>query len=443
MRVGKCPFHHPQPISSENSTNGVLDATGTSLSSTSSCYAITGQQLSTGPLSLAPPKKRQYKRGWSLEEHYFFLQGLHVFGHGSWKKIEILVKSRDPTQIQSHAQKFQERQRRTIPNTKRSINDLTLDSQEMIEIHGLLKDTELKNRLREIEALERMQEPNCRQSDSMCHTLNEPDVALSAPLCHQDITEVAMETTRGIGKRAASATDMSGMRSGERREYDYTGQVIYDSDVLPYGTHCITSSAGGISHLLNPTRSSSFISRGKHSTALCNSAKGMEHVLISPRTITGTGLQPCVNMINQNHAQPAIDEICDVQFETECPVDENCRRRWQQVQLFADGGRQTEWQEGNASKKQRIGLRDKIRVQNSYRLGFQISAPDVLGNVGEGFFGDEPLQGGYELKDQVVDERLKSKSNFRETEVVTHEFKRHAPLYKGIDIEYRQCSVEF
>lgn len=86
------------------------------------------------------PPKQQYKHGWSKEEHYLFLAGLTQHGRGSWKQIASVVKTRTPTQVQSHAQKFFQRQKQADKN-KRSIHDLSLDSPEMIEVAKKFKFT--------------------------------------------------------------------------------------------------------------------------------------------------------------------------------------------------------------------------------------------------------------------------------------------------------------
>ncbi|KAL3720662.1 hypothetical protein ACJRO7_005474 [Eucalyptus globulus] len=49
------------------------------------------------------------KRGiaWSREEHELFLEGLEKYGKGDWKSISRnCVKTRNPTQVASHAQKY-------------------------------------------------------------------------------------------------------------------------------------------------------------------------------------------------------------------------------------------------------------------------------------------------------------------------------------------------
>lgn len=42
---------------------------------------------------------------WTAKEQSLFLDGLSLFGR-NWKKISSLVKTRSPTQVRSHAQKY-------------------------------------------------------------------------------------------------------------------------------------------------------------------------------------------------------------------------------------------------------------------------------------------------------------------------------------------------
>lgn len=85
-----------------------------------------------------PPRKVQYKHGWSKDEHFMFLRGLQKYKRGCWKQISLFVKTRTPTQVQSHAQKYFLRQRQFIKN-KRSIHDLSIDSPEMQEVARRLR----------------------------------------------------------------------------------------------------------------------------------------------------------------------------------------------------------------------------------------------------------------------------------------------------------------
>ncbi|XP_017239286.2 transcription factor DIVARICATA-like [Daucus carota subsp. sativus] len=73
--------------------------------------------------------RRQKKKAipWTLAEHKCFLKGLQELGKGEWKNIsKQYVTTRTPSQIASHAQKFEKRKDTTTPVEKRraSINDI-------------------------------------------------------------------------------------------------------------------------------------------------------------------------------------------------------------------------------------------------------------------------------------------------------------------------------
>lgn len=189
-RIGNCPFHTlPSAVTAANSCNGYVDPRGNAHTSplnnaseksnaeerdyisrsstvagtTNDCKEcpLGGHPLpeSSTPAPMAPngfgnstmgdgifevsdgsnvtrsrpPRKMQYKHGWSKCEHYLFLRGLQKYNRGSWKQIASFVKTRTPTQVQSHAQKYFLRQRQNYKN-KRSIHDLTIDSPEMQKV---------------------------------------------------------------------------------------------------------------------------------------------------------------------------------------------------------------------------------------------------------------------------------------------------------------------
>ncbi|KAJ8563417.1 hypothetical protein K7X08_031869 [Anisodus acutangulus] len=65
----------------------------------------------------------EWRRGvtWTEEEHRSFLRGLEKYGKGDWKSISrYCVKSRTPTQVASHAQKFFNRLKAVNKNNKRT-----------------------------------------------------------------------------------------------------------------------------------------------------------------------------------------------------------------------------------------------------------------------------------------------------------------------------------
>ncbi|KAI7750945.1 hypothetical protein M8C21_009137 [Ambrosia artemisiifolia] len=75
---------------------------------------------------------RERKRGvpWTEEEHKLFLLGLQQVGKGDWRGISRkFVKTRTPTQVASHAQKYFIRQSNVNRRRRRSsLFDITTDS---------------------------------------------------------------------------------------------------------------------------------------------------------------------------------------------------------------------------------------------------------------------------------------------------------------------------
>jgi SHAQKYF class myb-like DNA-binding protein len=135
------PSLPPLRPAAADSSSAFSDGTGTgNASSSSPRLSCAGK----GARNLPPRASRNkvpYKKGWTKQEHLLFLLGLERHGRGSWKQISAIVRSRTPTQIQSHAQKFFLRQDQTNKN-KKSIHDFNLHSPEMQVLAQQLKDAE-------------------------------------------------------------------------------------------------------------------------------------------------------------------------------------------------------------------------------------------------------------------------------------------------------------
>ncbi|XP_075521239.1 transcription factor MYB1R1-like isoform X1 [Primulina tabacum] len=80
---------------------------------------------------------RERKRGvpWTEEEHKRFLYGLQKVGKGNWRGISRdYVKTRTPTQVASHAQKYFFRRSNLNRRRRSSVFDITTDSLAEISI---------------------------------------------------------------------------------------------------------------------------------------------------------------------------------------------------------------------------------------------------------------------------------------------------------------------
>ncbi|EEY57921.1 myb-like DNA-binding protein, putative [Phytophthora infestans T30-4] len=79
---------------------------------------------SSSPLSASKPKAKSIsptaKGIWSLEEHDRFLEAMKLFPKGPWKSIADHIATRSVRQVQTHAQKYQEKVSRRLRGLRKS-----------------------------------------------------------------------------------------------------------------------------------------------------------------------------------------------------------------------------------------------------------------------------------------------------------------------------------
>eukprot|EP00033_Pygsuia_biforma_P003866 GCRY01004234.1.p1 GENE.GCRY01004234.1~~GCRY01004234.1.p1 ORF type:complete len:279 (+),score=44.30 GCRY01004234.1:61-897(+) len=72
------------------------------------------------------PREPSKRRVWTPAEHHSFVLGLKKYGRGSWVQISKFMKTRTPSQVQSHAHKYYIHQAliKEGKKVKRSINNI-------------------------------------------------------------------------------------------------------------------------------------------------------------------------------------------------------------------------------------------------------------------------------------------------------------------------------
>ncbi|KAI7736094.1 hypothetical protein M8C21_018020, partial [Ambrosia artemisiifolia] len=121
--------HLPNPLQSSNINNNInnnnnLDLSAVAADGYASADDVVVRTQSNG--------SRERKRGipWTEDEHKLFLLGLQKVGKGDWRGISRnFVKTRTPTQVASHAQKYFLRRCNLNRRRRRSsLFDITTDS---------------------------------------------------------------------------------------------------------------------------------------------------------------------------------------------------------------------------------------------------------------------------------------------------------------------------
>ncbi|KAG4918547.1 hypothetical protein JHK82_055984 [Glycine max] len=85
-----------------------------------------GSQINHSLSRKGSSSKSNECRRWSEEEHRLFLHGLQKYGKGDWINISRIIKTRNPTQVASHAQKYFLRQASSNKGKRRNIHDMVL-----------------------------------------------------------------------------------------------------------------------------------------------------------------------------------------------------------------------------------------------------------------------------------------------------------------------------
>eukprot|EP00033_Pygsuia_biforma_P003704 GCRY01004057.1.p1 GENE.GCRY01004057.1~~GCRY01004057.1.p1 ORF type:complete len:592 (+),score=94.08 GCRY01004057.1:184-1959(+) len=129
---------------------GVLNTRGKPCQRIGFCPFHAGRKAS-GEVRVAPlAVPRKEKKGWSPLEHQKFLQALSRVGEKDrhkWVKVSKYIKTRTPSQVQSHAQKFRRRQMlmKDGKNAKRSINDVEMPEENVLDEEEAAENARLEN----------------------------------------------------------------------------------------------------------------------------------------------------------------------------------------------------------------------------------------------------------------------------------------------------------
>lgn len=123
-------YEQPQELSKSNGTN--KDGNGINSGNKKEDVAAAGYASADDAVPHPSNSRGERKRGvpWTEEEHKLFLLGLQKVGKGDWRGISRnFVKTRTPTQVASHAQKYFLRRSNLNRRRRRSsLFDITTDT---------------------------------------------------------------------------------------------------------------------------------------------------------------------------------------------------------------------------------------------------------------------------------------------------------------------------
>ncbi|KAJ0395604.1 hypothetical protein P43SY_006105 [Pythium insidiosum] len=116
---------------------------------------------------------------WSVEEHDRFLDAMKRYPRGPWKRIADFVGTRSIRQVQSHAQKYQEKVLRRVRGVTKRPKNMLLRQEHRVDLAALThvldrsEWTDKSNECREVQALSRPSDDSsssCSETEGITST---------------------------------------------------------------------------------------------------------------------------------------------------------------------------------------------------------------------------------------------------------------------------------